>query len=200
MSRILPGLALCLGLVAAAPLRAQDPGAVSHATRWSASCALQGHAFDLHFESASGDVMNDDMQVQLRRPGQPAVRLPLAPAWYRSLAQLGGPPSFCGGLLALAAGGSRVVLVLPYDARPSAESFSVVLLDLDAGRVLDRVEDVGELRDGMLVTRRAGTSAFELRVVRGVLPEAQCDCREALIEDWRRIAWSTRRLRLDWAR
>lgn len=173
---------------------------------WQAACAVGARRFVVRFHSPSGDATNDDMRIALvPRSGAP-VALGAPPAWYHATTMTAeGVTSVCDGLVATALDNHRVVVWLAADNRPNPDRLTLLLVDWDTGRELDRVDTraaIKSLDDGAthLTLRRARGGGIEVRLVREVLVRTNDDSAYNMIEDWMRIGVRGDRLTTGWAR
>lgn len=135
-------LLAALGLLAAsAPANAADP------TRWRADCRIDERSFRLEFASASGDLDNEDMVATLVLPDRSSVQLPLTPGIFRPRSVVANQRSACKELGAYLiqdqihkAVPPLLLLWLSVEDRPGWDQLSLVLIDLDAGKVLHQIE------------------------------------------------------------
>ena len=167
-----------------------------------APCRADGTQFDVLLTSASGDVLEDDMTVVVRRADGERLTLPLAPALYIPREALLNVTNLCKHVTGLEVGPERVLLLLSRNERPSWDHLAAVLIDLKSMKTLSVQEDIGALKgaDSSLVLRKVSNHSFDIRLIRETLPNSGCDCAEAAIEDWMRLTVRGDTLRYDWAR
>lgn len=171
------------------------------AADWTAHCRIGAATVELRFTSRSGEWDNDDMQVEAKVGDAKPLRVPLGLALYEPFGTLENVANRCDRAVGLDAGAGRLLVFVAQNARPTFDELSLILLATDPPAVLDVIDDAGTIKHAVsetIVARAAGEGAYEVRIVREVLPKA-CDCEGAYIEDWKRIEVSGARLRVAWA-
>lgn len=170
------------------------------APHWTDACHFADHAVTANFESRSGDPLEDDMTVTLTRDDGVAVVLPLGRSLYEPRGLLQTVKNRCSEMAAVEMGADRVLLLLSSNGRPTWDTLVAVLLDTAALTVLDVKTNIGAIKtqDRVIVLRRAGAAALDVRLIRESLPDAGCDCEAADIEDWRRVEIAGDRIRSAW--
>lgn len=195
--------AVCL---LAATAHASAQGAVN----WRADCRLDDRGFQLDFASASGDPDAEDMGVTLLLPDRPALRLPLAPGVFRARSVVANQPSACKELGAYLIGDQihkavppRLLLWLSVADPPGWDQLTLVLIDLDAGKVLHQIERVAPIKDPdgrQGLTLQVQPDHMVVRLQRQWLNNTGTDSPENSIEDWYRVEVRAARIRGGWAR
>lgn len=176
---------------------------------WEARCELAGHTLRLSFVSASGDADLADMDVQVQVDGGSAMPLPLAKGYYRPRGVVANQRSLCDRVGAYllqdqvhAAEPARLLLWLSVDDRPGWDQLSLVLLDLEAGKVLDRSERIAPIKDPdgrQRLALRIAPDHVLTRLQRRWLHDTGTDSAENSIEDWYRVEIRAGRIRGRWA-
>jgi len=119
---------------------------VPAAARWS--CDFGSGALELARSTSSQDPYAADETIVLRRPGRPALPLPLPPGLYQppTLALPADLHNRCSPTLGLAADTGRAYLLFADDRGLDGIFLSVAALDLEHWRALDGVSGIGRLR------------------------------------------------------
>jgi hypothetical protein len=112
---------------------------------WTSTCSIQGGPSEIRFQSASGDATNDDMQAVVFWPDGLSVNLGLKPGLFPQSEGFASPDGGCKGIGVTVPNRDQVVLWLERDDRPLNGRLALVLLDTRRHRVLDVVDDAGEL-------------------------------------------------------
>lgn len=191
-------------LAASLCLAGNSAWADEDAANWQAQCVIGGQPVTLDFRSASGDVFEDDMAVQVRRADGTRLPLPLPPALYHAIGLLGSPQSACDPVPLLDMGNGLGLLLVVRDNRPGLPVVDALLLDLATLQVVDqRLGDPGavegQLKTASLVLRQSA-EGVDLRLVREAVPGAECDCADGYAEDWLHFSVNQRTLRTAWLR
>ncbi|WP_162207416.1 hypothetical protein [Dyella japonica] len=128
---------------------------------WTSSCSIAGGPSEIRFESASGDATNDDMQVMAAWPDGRSVDLGMKPGLFPPTEGSAGLDRGCKGIGVTVPNRQLVVLWLKRDDRPLNGRLALVLLDINRLRVLDVINNVGELiGDGPCLTH-GGAGPYE---------------------------------------
>ena len=195
--------AVCL-LAASVDASARD------SVNWRADCRIDDRDFQLDFASASGDPDAEDMRVSLLLPDRPALPLPLTPGTFRQRAVVSNQPSACQEVGAYLvpdqihkAVPPRLLLWLSVNDPPGWDQLSLVLIDLEAGRVLHHIERVAPIKDPdgrQGLTLLVQPDHMVVRLQRQWLNNTGTDSPENSIEDWYRVEIRAARIRGNWAR
>lgn len=195
--------AFCL-LVASTQASAKD------SISWRAECRLDDRDFQLDFDSASGDPDAEDMSVSLLLPDRPALSLPLKPGVFRPRSVVSNQASACQELGAYLirdqlhkAVPPRLLLWLSVKDPPGWDQLSLVLIDLEAGKVLHQIERVAPIKDpdgrqGLML--QVQPDHMLIRLQRHWLSNTGTDSPENSIEDWYRVEVRAARILGAWAR
>ena len=163
--------------------------------QWSVKCSHNNKTFELIFKSASGDVAEDDMSVSIKTTSGKIASLPIKPALYTSRGSVSEVKNLCadpktGGLDSLVAfpiSENTVLVWLSSDGRPFFNILSLVLVDIEQGKVLDYLDTKTAIKDvnnsRMLVTRKA-KDGFQVRLIGEWLKDTGLDTAETAIEYW----------------
>ncbi len=193
-------------------LLASAQAGAAEATHWRAECRLDQRSFQLEFASASGDPDAEDMRVSLLLPGRRALPLPLplTPGIFRPRSVVSNLPSACQELGAYLISDQihkavppRLLLWLSVEDPPGWDQLSLVLIDLDAGKVLHHIERVAPIKDPdgrQGLTLQVQPDHMMVRLQRQWLNNTGTDSPENSIEDWYRVEVRATRIRGGWAR
>ena len=174
--------------------------------QWSVKCSLENKAFEVFFKSASGDAAEDDMSVSIKTTRGKIVPLMLKPALYTSRGSVSEVKNLCadpktGGLDSLVAfpiHENTVLLWLASDGRPFFNILSLVLVDIEQGKVIDYLDTKTAIKDvnnsRMLVTRKA-KDGYQVRLIGEWLKNTGLDTAETAIEYWVSVAVQNRKIR-----
>lgn len=175
---------------------------------WHARCELAGHTLRLSFVAASGDADQADMNVNVQVNGGSAMQLPLAKGYYRPRGVVANQPSLCDRVGAFLlqdqvhlAEPPRLLLWLSVDDRPGWDLLSLVLLDLEAGRLLDHSERIAPIKDPdgrQRLALRIYPDHVLTRLQRRWLHDTGTDSAENSIEDWYRVEIRAGQIRGRW--
>ena len=174
-------------------------------TGWTADCQLAG-GFGVRFETGPN---GEDMNVHLERPDRPPLALSLAPAIFHRRGVVANQASGCDQVGAYLlpdqihrAAAPRLLLWLSVDDRPGFDLLSLVLVDLEAGKVLDRSERIAPIKDAdgqQRLTLHIADDHALVRLQRHWLYNTGTDSAENSIEDWYRVDIRAGRIRGRWA-
>jgi hypothetical protein len=159
---------------------------------WVLHCGLGEQSFELRFDSPSGDVLEDDMRVSLRRPEQRVQPVDLPPAWYMPVHLEGAPQSVCHGSEALDLGEGRVLVLLAHSRRPGLDGLSAVVVDAVAGEVLSTEPLLGEVEEHSRLEQRDGRLVLELVTAYG----GDAETPERALTTWHALSLEQGRLSL----
>lgn len=162
---------------------------------WSASCQHKQKHFDIRFQSVSGDITEDDMQVQLRSSRGNTVKLALPPALYTPHGATTALTNLCDQnaapeqetVVAFPVNDSVVLFWLSKDNRPSFENLLLALVDIDTGQLLDYVDTNMAIKDynnGQSLVIRQNPLGYEVRLVGEWLQDSKSDTAYSAIEYW----------------
>ncbi len=160
---------------------------------WQATCLSASPIKSLNFKSRSGDLTNDDVEVQVIWRNGDVQQLTLPEAWYSQLPNWRG--SLCQGLaLYPVQSGQKLLLVLSFDGRPRLDRFHVLLVDSQSHKVLDQLLDVGELAPQFRY--RWFANKLQLRMVKSY--KGISDGPDDLILGWREFSVNGSNLHMSW--
>lgn len=134
---------------------------------WTSSCSIAGGPSEIRFESVSGDATNDDMQVTASWPDGRSVNLRLKPGLFPQSEGFAGAERGCKGIGVTIPNRQQVVLWLERDDRPLSGRLTLVLLDTNRRRVLDVVNDAGELIGNRPCAIKGRTGLYETMLYDG---------------------------------
>jgi hypothetical protein len=134
---------------------------------WSSTCSIAGGPSEIRLESASGDATNDDMQVMASWPDGRSVNLGVKPGLFPPSERSSGVERGCQGIGVTVPNRQQVVLWLKRDDRPLNGRLVLVLLDTNHLRVLDVVNDAGELIGNGPCAIKGGTGPSETALFDG---------------------------------
>ncbi|MCB1598655.1 MAG: hypothetical protein KDI66_01370 [Xanthomonadales bacterium] len=177
---------------------------------WQAECDLQGLPFRLVFSARGGDPELAGMTATLFLPDRRELHLPVAPGIFRARSVVADRPSLCRDLGAFlvqdqmqASRKSSLLLWLSVDDRPGWDQLSLVLIDLDAGTVLDVRERIGAIKDvdgRQGLTLQVAPERFLVQLERYWLQGTGTDSPENSIEDWHEVRVQADRIQTRWLR
>jgi hypothetical protein len=172
------------------------------ADHWSVVCKNGHNIFTIHFDSPSGDVTNDDMKVSIESSSRDKIQVPLKPAWFHERASVtqASEQSVCNGIGAFPTKDGTLLIFLSRDNRPSWEQLALVLYDPGSNRVLDHVDNAGDLKSadentGFFVLKTP--DGFKTRLIRETIAGTS-DGPEGDIEDWKFIHVRKGKLQTGW--
>lgn len=191
---------------------AANRDAIQFSAAWDVSCELSGRKFGFHFQSASGDVTEDDMHVGMTTLAGQGVPLRITPALYVRRGMIGPVHDLCQpgagradaepdreGVPTFDVGGGRVLMWLSRNNRPSFDELVLVLVDAAAGKVLDTRDTKLQIKDitgdQHLTVRPLRPNVWQVRLVTEELPYS--DTAESFIESWVTVRVEHNRIRLD---
>ena len=167
-------------------------------------CENDGKKFSIAFKSASGDCNEDDMSVSFTA-GDSTQKLALKTDQYFYTDHISKTqPSICQGegqvnrFAAYSIGGNRALLFLRSSGRPGYDHVLTVLLDLQAGKVLD-VKDLGPSKSDFVAVLKT-EKGFKVRIVRDSLSfhkDVTCDCDAPFVDDWLEVSVADK-IHTDW--
>jgi hypothetical protein len=131
--------------------------------RWDAHCSHVGSLSGISAKSASGQPVNDDMDIALVWSSGDRTRLSLPGAWYlkrTDLSQASSSP--CEGVALLEISTELAMVAVAFDGRPGGDHIAIALVDLRHRRVLDTIPDLGEVPDHHRLAARTNTWVFPI--------------------------------------
>ena len=160
--------------------------------RWFAKCTVGAHTFRLVFDSPSGDVAEDDMNVTIEAHGERRVA-PLPPKFYMPAAIANGATSVCDVTAALAIDEHNAMVFVSVNNRPVFSILIAIAVDAEDNRVSApmAIVDTDEPVD------LYGTSA-RVHGVEGYNPRSKSDGPDAYCFGWKRMALKGRSLESKW--
>lgn len=161
--------------------------------RWDAVCSFPQATFRVEFNSASGDVTEDDMTVAIRWSDDTTTPIAVKPAWFMPGVNLvSDTKNACTKIVGYVLPDKRVLLWFLRNDRPNYDQLQLLLLDINTRRVLDMQNDIGEVANNLtIVTRTAGFSVLlfkEWRLSPGDGEFGVPEWQDIVIEDGRVIA------------
>lgn len=162
---------------------------------WSVKCKHKTKHFELLFNSPSGDITEDDMQVSLRTSKGRVVKLAMPPALYTSHGAVTPIKNVCAqsssaeeaNAVAFASSDSVVLFWLSKDNRPWFNKLVLALVDIDSGKLLDYLDpdmEIKDINEGHALVIRAAQSGYQVRLIGEWLQDGVSDTAYSAIEYW----------------
>lgn len=140
----------------------ETPYEARFVNHWVAQCSAPFGAYQLSFDSASGDATNDDMKVSLKVGSGSGVPVPLKPALFVTGRLASSSSGQCDNLSTVSFPSGDILLFIQRDDRPLPDRVSAVLLRAKDGALLDSVVDLGA-QDGLAkFSQRGGQVLIKL--------------------------------------
>lgn len=163
--------------------------------QWPVKCSHKNKTFELFFNSASGDISEDDMSVSFKTTQGKIIPLPIKPALYTSRGSVSEVKNLCAdpaavgqeSLVAFPISDNTILLWLSTDNRPSFNNLSLVLINIETGKTLDYLDTQTAIKDvnnnQLLVTRKT-KNGYQVRLIGEWLQNTGLDTAETAIEHW----------------
>ena len=168
------------------------PATAASDARWFANCTVGAHTFRLVFDSPSGDVTQDDMNVTIEAHGERRVA-PLPPKFYMPAAIATGASSVCDVTAALAIDEHNAMVFVSASNRPGFSILVAFAVDAADNRVFAPVAIVNSDEPVGLY----GTSA-RVHGVEGYNPHAKSHSPDAYCFGWKRMTLKGRSIDSKW--
>ena len=85
------------------------------------------------------------MVLKLNQDNLAATRISIEPAWFMSFEPPSNITNYCNGVGGYLADANHLLLLITHNGRPNYPHFSLVLLDANSAKVLDIINDFGEI-------------------------------------------------------
>ncbi len=168
-----------------------DPFAHAH---WKAKCSLDSETVEFRFDSTSGHVAEDDMEV-LIKVNKKVIPANLKKDLYQALPMPTGFNSLCDLIPGISPAKDQLLVIIGRNGRPSFDHIVGFLIDLKKGNVLQINDDLGAFtmvdntgKDFSSLQIENVKNGFRVLSVHGNRPEIHnSDGPDAFIFGWQQI-------------
>jgi hypothetical protein len=140
----------------------RTPDEARFVNHWVAQCSAPFGAYQLSFDSPSGDATNDDMTVSIKVGTGASAPVSLKPSLFVTGRLASNSTGQCDNVSTVSFPSGDILLFIQRDDRPSPDRVSAVLLRAKDGAVLDSVADLGAQDNSTSFSEHAGQVRIKL--------------------------------------